>query len=644
MNFFKKLFGQNPPPKPPKPPEPPEPPPSTAAKPASPDDPAQDPNLIRVFDKYGRELFITKEEWRKNVLPGTLQSQWHHPDQLYGVILAALNDGFRAEVVDAARRLHQIDTDAVRGACVWGIVLMEENRLAEAEKVFRDYLAKHGEAGVIFTNLAKVYAKRKDDTHAEQLLWHALAVDPNQDNGFGWYEAIHRERGGEEAGLAAMRRVAALPGSWRAQIWLARAALKSRNLESALALYGESLSRAPRPAPGDLLMQISGDLGNAGHLPEILQLVGPHFVPAIHGLQVGNNLIKAHLDLGQSDAARRIINQLYALNRPDWKQNLGYWDTALAQAHVEIAPSETPQSIRVTLLTIQGPVWLKPESPAAELFPAQTPDGPAICFLGGTAEIATNSKRVQHQLSDAPGRLSRAVPLFLAESVQFASDARVQTLVPWMLGDTPGFVLGGVPWTDEDAANYARQGATKSDFAVVTHLQPNAEPWTVQLRLIRTIDGKRLGTLEVPFPIARPEAGLPDLARQLLALLAQQGDVELGASPSAYQIPGAPDFAHYLLRLEQLLAVRCAGMDAVTPAFLSGEREILEGNLQLCLAHPGNVPVRILLAQTLLAMKRVRPDILPEFAERLALLQKEHPLTEPAHAVLQRLFNDALAA
>jgi len=43
-------------------------------------------------------------------------------------------------------------------------------------------------------------------------------------------------------------------------------------------------------------------------------------------------------------------------------------------------------------------------------------------------------------------------------------------------------------------------------------------------------------------------------------------------------------------------------------------------------------------AQTLLAMKRVRPDILPEFKERLSLLQKEHPLTEPALSVIQRLF------
>jgi hypothetical protein len=84
-------------------------------------------------------------------------------------------------------------------------------------------------------------------------------------------------------------------------------------------------------------------------------------------------------------------------------------------------------------------------------------------------------------------------------------------------------------------------------------------------------------------------------------------------------------------------------MEGVSSAFLNGEREILDGNLQLCLAHPGNLPVRIILVQTLLAMKRVRPDILPEFTERMAMLQKEHPLTEPAHAVLQRLFNEVQA-
>lgn len=640
MSFFKKLWGRGGSSKPPESAEQRQP----LAKLPPPNDPTQDPSMIRVFDSYGRELFISKDEWRNNVLLGSIQSNWNKPDELSGIILAALNDGFRADVVAAAQQLCKIDSVPVRGACVWGIVLMEEGRLDEAEKTFRDFIAQHGEEGSILTNLAKVYATRKDDTQAEQILWHALEVEPNQENGFIWYVAIHRERCGEEAGLDAMRRVAALPGSWRAQLWLARAALSSGDLESALSIYQQSLSRAPSPAPGDLLMQISGDLGNAGHLPEILQLVEPHFNSTVHGLQVGNNLIKTYLDLGQSDAARQIVNQLYALNRPDWKENLSHWDTEIAKVHITLAQPEAQQSIQVATLTIQGPVWLKPASPAEELFPAKSPDGPAICFLGSTADIATNSKRIQQQLSDAPGRVSRAIPLFLAEAVEFSSNARVQTLVPWIGGETPGFVFCRVPWTDEAAASYARQGEAPSDFAVITHLKPIAEPWAVELRLIRTIDAKCLGTLEVSFSMPRPEQGLPDLASQLLALLGRQADVESEPTPPAYQVPGAPDFAYYLLRLEQLLAVRCGSMDGVKESFLSGERDILDGNIQLCLNHPQNTTLRILLAQTLLAMKRVRPDIIPEFKDRLVLLLKEHPLPEPAHAVIQRLIDEVLAA
>src|SRR6185369_8004214 len=118
--------------------------------------------------------------------------------------------------------------------------------------------------------------------------------------------------------LEALRRLAELPGSWRAQLWLAREALKSRQLDEALTLYRETLSSAAKPVPGDLLQQMSGDLGNAGHLPELLQLTESHFDCGKHGLQVGNNLIKAHLDLGQLEAARRILDQLYGLKRADW--------------------------------------------------------------------------------------------------------------------------------------------------------------------------------------------------------------------------------------------------------------------------------------------------------------------------------------
>ena len=179
---------------------------------------------------------------------------------------------------------------------------------------------------------------------------------------------------------------------------------------------------------------------------------------------------------------------------------------------------------------------------------------------------------------------------------------------------------------------------------VTTHLKTQAEPWTVELRLVRTIDGKCLGDLTAAFPSAKPEDAIPHLAQQLLCLLADQAEVETQTPPPLYQVPAGAYFPYYLLRLEQLLSVRCAGMDGVQANFLNGVREMIDGNIQQCLNCPQNVPARLLLVQTLSSMKKVRPEILPEFKDKLALLQKEKPLSEPAHGVVLRMLNEVLAA
>jgi tetratricopeptide (TPR) repeat protein len=596
--------------------------------------------MIRVFDGYGREMFITKQQWRENILPEIVKKAWNQPDELYDIIFTALNDGFQSAVIDAAKHLYKIDSDRSRAACVWGVVLMKEGRLDEAEKIFSDHTAQHGEDGVVLTNLAKVYANQNNNAKAEEILWHALEVDPNQENGLLWYEVIHRERGGEGASYQALLRVAELSGSWRAQLWLAREALKERQLDRALAFYRECLSRVTKPVPADVLMQISGDLGNAGHLPELLAIAEPLFDPAFHGLPVGNNLIKAHFDLGQFQAARHILDQLYALKRPDWRETLSFWESELAKARVELSPQLEKASIQMAMLTIEGPVWLRPNSAVAELFPAKLQGSPRVALLGSSAEGTTNSQRIQAQLPDTAGRLSRSLPLFLAEQLEFSTAVRAYTLIPWIVTGPGGFVLSGVRWSDEAAANYARQGEVSGDYVVIVHLKAHLDPWIAEVRLVRTIDVKCLAEFCGKFSPDKPTTAVSDLADRLLAAIASE--LEIHPPTELYDFPTGTEFPFYLLRLEQLLATRCTAIDGAD-GFLSSERDIIDGNIQLCIASPNCVTARLLLAQTLLAMKRIRPAILSEFRDKLALLQKEKRLPEPAHAVVQRVIDQALA-
>ncbi len=602
-------------------------------------DPAQDKNLIRIYDSYGQEFLITREEWRKNVLPDSLKKAWNDPDNLYSIIVSALKDGFYSDIVNAAKQLYKIEPQHMRSACVLGIVLIEEGQLDKAENVFRDFMAKYGEDGVILNNLAKIYVERKDDAKAEEILWHGLEVDPNQDNAVGWYEQIYRERGGEQVSREALKRIAALPGSWRAQLWLARAALQSQHLDQALAYYHESLSRIGKEVPADLLMQMSGDLGRQGYLGELLQLTKSYFVAEKHGLQVGNNLIKAHLDLGEIEAARQIINQLYAVKRPDWKDTLSFWDQEIAKASLTVSGMGDKQPLTGGVMSIEGPIWLSSSSPAVKLFPESSREEPSICFFGSSAETAKHIEEVQHQLSDAPGRMSRILPLFLTEQVYFKSKSQVQTLIPVVKEEAiKGFVLYGISLKDQDIISYALQGPIKSDYVIITHLKTQAEPWVVELRLVRTIDGKCLANLSTSFMSAKPEEGIIELGEKVVSLLANQAHINLQTSPPFYQVPESSYFSSYLTRLEQLLAVRCSAADAISGEdFLYGEREMIDGNLQLCLAYPKNVTVRLLLAQTLLSMKKVRPDILPEYIEKITLLQEKKPLDDPAHGILESM-------
>ena len=639
MGMFDKLFGhKDPPASPPAPATPPAPPPAAQK------DLRNDPDYLLVYDKFGRETFIRKEDWRTGTLPGMLKAQWDNPDELVNVITGGMHDGFFADVLEAAKHLSETDTNPRRGAVIYGVTLLKLGRSEDAERVFNEAIDRHGEDAVLLTNLAKVYAEWKQNVRAGIILWHALELDPNFDSAFNWYCSVERDHGGEAGEIAAFEKIAGLPRSWRAQIWLARMALRSADLPIALEMYDMALDNAGDPTPTDLLMTMSGDLGNTGHLEAILRLAGPRFVARVHGLQVGNNLIQANLDQGHIDAAAKILEELYAMQRPDWKDTLSFWDTAIAKARVTKRQSEAQTPLGYAMLPVPNPVWLKPESPAVELF--RVPEHPElkVSFLGCSISTPAAADQPEFQLSDRPGRLSRAVPFFLAEQARFRNAAEVTTLVPWITAEPGSFIVNGAGWTDEEVVTSATQADPAVRFAVLTHLivpaPDSTDAYKVVLRLLRTSDGSCAGELSASFTLNAMQPGLQKLADELVTLLAQTSGIPASSAPVAYSVPAA-SFGDYLLRLEQLLAVRCAGMETHRGT-LYGQREILDGMLNLCLTHPENVPARLILAHALTVIGMVWPEIAAQFAPRVQYMQQQTPLKGATAPIVDGLFEEAL--
>jgi tetratricopeptide (TPR) repeat protein len=221
---------------------------------------ASNSNMIQLFDKSGAPIYISKENFQP-MLPGLLKAAQNDPDRLAAIIVGSIQDGFFSDILEAAEHLHSTDPQHSRGTCVYGIVLMKNHRFDDAERLFLQHTQKYGEDSYVLTNLAKIYAERKDIARIDATLWRALELDPNNDNAASWYAVLAYERVGKEGRIDAWRRIAGLPESWRAQLWLARDALESHNSTEALACYRQSLDRVGDKVPADLLIQITGDMG-----------------------------------------------------------------------------------------------------------------------------------------------------------------------------------------------------------------------------------------------------------------------------------------------------------------------------------------------------------------------------------------------
>ena len=300
-------------------------------------------------------------------------------------------------------------------------------------------------------------------------------------------------------------------------------------------------------------------------------------------------------------------------------------------------PQRPEAPLEVTALAIDGPVWLPAEAPSRGLFTTATPRRAKVLFLATSVGYAEQPLALQGMLPDAPGRLSRELPLFLAESAFLHLGLETNAIIPWVKGR--GFAVMSAEWNDSDAADYARSAGAQA--AVVLHIQQTGERGGAGRGVVRggwRDAGGRAGPGAGPSNSAQTgTAALGLWARLANSLLQLAGDAPEHIDAARYQIPAGPALGDYLLRLEQLLAVRCSGTDTAEGGLLSGEREIVRGQLDLALSMPQSFPLRLILHETLLRLRELRPEITAEFRRPVELLQQRYPLEDAAaNAILEQ--------
>lgn len=583
-------------------------------------------DLVTVYDAYGREIRITRAEWREKVFLPNLQQKWDKAPELYNLIIAGLNDGFAADLVKAAARLVEIDDNPERSHVVQGIVQMKNGQPGLAEATLRAGMAKVGETGSLLTNLAKVFTERGEQDLADQTLWRAIQADPNQDNGMLWWAAIQRERKGEKGYLDALRAVSALPGSWRAQLWLARHHLERKEIDSARALYVEVL--ASGKYDGSALMMISGDLGNNEEIPLIVELIGPVFNEHEHDPMAGMNLLRAYQQLGKADEGETLLARLYALGLAPIKQHLDQFAHAFQEMRKQNAQSVPvdPDNLKIATITLSRPIWHYGLRNADWFFAQKAGENSEVSFFA-LSKIVVGSERAESQREDELGRLTRAIPLYLAEATHYWTDHVANCYV--QVVESGGPVVSGVE-ADGNALFDILPPAVKyfvtgeigcSGEGDETEWQISLNLWNASTRIKQASESgnaiqSMLGELVL------------DLEKRLLTHLGLKRGQALDLF---YLHPTADVMPIYLAELGQAFMLTLLANGHMPKSSMWGERAMLDWPLTMALHWPTVEVPKLMYISGLGKAFDYKSDVLKEYKERtLQLLRESERAKSPA--------------
>ena len=275
----------------------------------------------------------------------------------------------------------------------------------------------------------------------------------------------------------------------------ARERLAAKDLPGAMALYEELLAATgDRP---DVLVAISGDLGSYGYVAEIIELIAPRYDAERHGPATGLNLLQAYLAVRNPDAAQHVLDILFGLQRPELEERLYGFSNAIAEMiatpHAAPPPGVVGGAVagaeipKVALVSISKPIWFYGLEPmAVQLLPPKEGKLRRIAFaqlaLPGYPDIAAAVKKPEDEL----GRLSRALPLWLAEafffSPSYAPIAAIAVMTP-PDGSPPHNMIFGAEWTNDNLKQLVDSTSEGLDFIITGALRVTAGDYEALLRV-----------------------------------------------------------------------------------------------------------------------------------------------------------------
>lgn len=338
------------------------------------------------------------------------------------------------------------------------------------------------------------------------------------------------------------------PGPTQPRLAAAREKLDAKDLPGALAIYEELLTGGSGDR-ADVLVAISGDLGSHGHVAEIIELIAPRYDADRHGPATGLNLLQAYLAVRNADAAQHVLDILFALNRPELEDRLHGFSNVIAEIlAAPDAPAGPPTAggaphddAKIGLITVSKPVWFYGlEALGAQILPPKEGRLRRIAFAQLALPGYTVDEKTVRQPEDELGRLSRAIPLWFAETFYFspiyAPVAAIGIRTPPAGQGDNHHVVFSAEWSTENLRQLVESSDQGVDFIVTGALRAVAGDYELVLRVWEVKSFRERKAFHVRWTPATADAALTQIHTQLRAFM----EWSPASAAFAYTIPSQP--------------------------------------------------------------------------------------------------------
>lgn len=389
------------------------------------------------------------------------------------------------------------------------------------------------------------------------------------------------------------------------QLAAAREKLKTKDIAGAMTIYEGVLTGAGDRA--DVLVTISGDLGTAGYVKELIELLAPRYDAQRHGAAAGINLLQAYLVTRNAEAAQHLLDLLFSLQQPALEARLVGFSNAVAELFVSEGEAAEQQPMtdtesRISLVSLSKPVWFYGlETLAPHLLPAKEGRPRRVAFAQCAVLGIDNTAARAAQPEEALGRLCRGLPLWFAET--FAYSAGYEPFAAIGASDRRHYALFPTEWVAENIRQVHDTTEGGLDYVVTGALRNRNDDFELSLRIWEVKKYRELKVFTTRWTPSDADAELKKFHELV------RGYMEWKALPAgtglAYAAPAAP--LAYVHALGSALTLFLGEKGVLAPEQVPAGTEAL---LQSARANADDARAQLALVAALLRLKAqgVAPD------------------------------------